>query len=277
MRTGSHSRGILCLCASAGLLLVACNDPNEGGTAVSAVESDLQTCERPEVICHIPGKDRMKATEILVAPAAVEAHLRHGDSRGRCPFCTRRRDGISCNDGNLCTHDDRCESGTCVGGAVECAAPGPCQAASCDSATGACTLTNVPDGTGCDDGVVCTVGDQCLNGMCAGTTPGKVVGPSTTTVTCPAEATAVDGIVTPTCAFPVSFASNNIFTGPVSLISHLDRDFANFDVNATPIGDGTIQVDCVYRNADGLQIGGITTFVAATSCTATADAFICAH
>jgi hypothetical protein len=99
------------------------------------------------------------------------------------------------------------------------------------------------------------------------------VGP-TTIVTCPADATAIAGVVTPTCAFPYSLAPNNVFTGPVRLVSHLDRDFAAFDVN--PIGDGRVQLMCDYANADGLGIGGIYEFIVASSCTATSAAsFTC--
>jgi hypothetical protein len=96
----------------------------------------------------------------------------------------------------------------------------------------------------------------------------------TATVTCPADATAVAGVVTPTCEFSHSLAPNNVFTGPVTLVSHLDRDFAAFDVN--PIGDGRIQLMCDYANADGLGIGGIYRFIVASSCTATSAAsFTC--
>ena len=95
-----------------------------------------------------------------------------------------------------------------------------------------------------------------------------------TTVTCPIDATAVAGVVTPTCDFPYSFVPNNVFTGPVTLVSHLDRDFAGFDVN--PIGDGRIQLMCDYANADGLGIGGIYQYIVASSCTATSAAgFTC--
>jgi hypothetical protein len=95
-----------------------------------------------------------------------------------------------------------------------------------------------------------------------------------TTVTCPIDATAVAGVVTPTCEFSHSLAPNNVFTGPVMLVSHLDRDFAAFDVN--PIGDGRIQLMCDYADADGLGIGGIYRFIVASSCAATSAAsFTC--
>jgi hypothetical protein len=97
---------------------------------------------------------------------------------------------------------------------------------------------------------------------------------ATTIVTCPATAMAVDGIVTPTCDFPYSFAPNNVFTGPVTVVSHLDRDFAQFDVSQ--VANGRFQLMCDYANADGLGIGGIYRFMNASSCTATSAAdFTC--
>lgn len=52
-------------------------------------------------------------------------------------------DGASCEDGNLCTAGEKCQSGTCVGG----------QAAN--------------EGVACDDANGCTGGTTCSNGVCA--------------------------------------------------------------------------------------------------------------
>jgi hypothetical protein len=93
---------------------------------------------------------------------------------------------IACDDGNACTKNDVCASGTCVGTAYACA-PSSCQASSaCDGAggctavnksvgsscpddgnpctmdvcdgSGACTHTSAPDGTGCGSGLLCRTG-----------------------------------------------------------------------------------------------------------------------
>ena len=46
----------------------------------------------------------------------------------------------------------------------------PCQASSCDPATGKCALTPSPDGSACDDGLLCSLADACLSGACQGGT-----------------------------------------------------------------------------------------------------------
>jgi hypothetical protein len=39
----------------------------------------------------------------------------------------------------------------------------------CNPATGTCMPTPTPDGTTCDDGLLCTENDVCLSGTCTGT------------------------------------------------------------------------------------------------------------
>lgn len=82
-------------------------------------------------------------------------------------------DGIACNDGDLCTQTDACSGGVCVGSnPVVCAASDACHVAgSCFALTGLCSDPAAANGVTCDDGDLCTVGDVCLNGGCAGGTP----------------------------------------------------------------------------------------------------------
>lgn len=62
-------------------------------------------------------------------------------------------DGAACSDGDSCTAD-QCLAGVCVGAVL-------------------------PNGTACDDGNPCTVGDQCQSGVCMGANaPSGVVCPS---------------------------------------------------------------------------------------------------
>ncbi|HEY3444851.1 MAG TPA: trypsin-like serine protease [Myxococcales bacterium] len=77
----------------------------------------------------------------------------------------------TCDDGNKCTTDDKCQVGRCSGTAVSCPPPDSCHYyASCNPATGACgEYPKRPDGTPCDDGDECTVGDRCTTGVCGGT------------------------------------------------------------------------------------------------------------
>jgi hypothetical protein len=132
------------------------------------------------------------------------------------------------------------------------------------------------DGIACDDSDRCTAQSSCSGGTCLGATPNETLTAHQLTLACPTTETAVNGMVNHTCDFPDTLAPNNIYTGNVVLVSHLDRIFANSDIN--PLGDGRIQLMCFYKNADGTGVGSISRLVVATSCTATSDAgFTCAR
>ncbi|HEU5076585.1 MAG TPA: MYXO-CTERM sorting domain-containing protein [Polyangiaceae bacterium] len=71
-----------------------------------------------------------------------------------------------CADGNLCTVDDRCQAGQCVGDPVECPAANECTAnGQCDDESGLCSLLLVEDGTECGNG------GECDTGQCVGEDP----------------------------------------------------------------------------------------------------------
>jgi MYXO-CTERM domain-containing protein len=82
-------------------------------------------------------------------------------------------DGIPCNDNNVCTATDVCQTGTCVGsGTVTCAAMDSCHTAgTCNVTTGMCTNPVKPDGSTCSDGNLCTKTDTCTAGACTGKNP----------------------------------------------------------------------------------------------------------
>jgi hypothetical protein len=46
-----------------------------------------------------------------------------------------------------------------------------CRRNECETATGICRMVNLPDGTGCNDQNGCTLGDQCVAGVCTAGTP----------------------------------------------------------------------------------------------------------
>ncbi|MBM4396514.1 MAG: hypothetical protein FJ087_12600 [Deltaproteobacteria bacterium] len=75
-------------------------------------------------------------------------------------------DGTPCQDGNACTDNDRCASGTCLGGTAKVCDDGKvCTANTCDPATG-CVFAPLTGGE-CDDGDACTRPDTCQAGVCA--------------------------------------------------------------------------------------------------------------
>lgn len=78
--------------------------------------------------------------------------------------------GTACTDGNLCTHTDRCQGGSCIGSdPVTCVAADQCHSAgTCNLTTGACSNPFKANGTACNDGSACSTGDTCANGQCIG-------------------------------------------------------------------------------------------------------------
>jgi len=77
------------------------------------------------------------------------------------------RTGKSCDDGDLCTVEDRCILGVCRGTPARCDDGDPCTVDSCDPAAG-CRAAVTP-GIPCDDGDPCTVDDACPDdGSCTG-------------------------------------------------------------------------------------------------------------
>ena len=99
-------------------------------------------------------------------------------------------DGTTCNDGDVGTANDMCQTGVCQGTdrcqGVTCPASATCQTSNgCARETGTCSFSNVVDGTSCDDGFVDTVNDLCSSGACVGTDPcsGVTCNPSSGCVT----------------------------------------------------------------------------------------------
>ena len=84
-----------------------------------------------------------------------------------------RADGSTCEDGLFCTASDQCAGGVCnAGPARDCSVAGDqCNDGICDDTLNQCVTQPRTDGTTCDDGLYCTISDQCAGGVCAGTLP----------------------------------------------------------------------------------------------------------
>ncbi len=91
--------------------------------------------------------------------------------------------GTQCNDGVTCTADT-CSNGacsapisggscyinsTCYSDGDTAGATGNNQCIECNAGSSQVTWTQVPGGSSCNDGNACTTGDNCQNGICAGT------------------------------------------------------------------------------------------------------------
>ena len=80
-------------------------------------------------------------------------------------------DDAPCSDGSVCTTDDTCQAGLCVGNSgVDCDDGDPCTVDSCDDG-GGCVHVDAADGSSCDDGDACTQTDACVGGACTGANP----------------------------------------------------------------------------------------------------------
>jgi hypothetical protein len=80
-------------------------------------------------------------------------------------------DGTPCDDDLFCTEGDVCADGECGGALRDCADEATsCQVpVRCDEQLDSCVMTNAGFGTPCDDGLFCTVTDQCDSfGTCSG-------------------------------------------------------------------------------------------------------------
>jgi len=87
-------------------------------------------------------------------------------------FCVQCRHdnlplGTPCDDGDLCTENDVCQNGNCVGTPKDCDDGNACTDDSCNPLTGECEHTN--NTALCDDGDPCTENDVCQDGSCVGT------------------------------------------------------------------------------------------------------------
>lgn len=71
---------------------------------------------------------------------------------------------VECDDMDPCT-TDTCPAGSCVFTPMVCDDMNECTTDACSG--GSCMFTNVAAGTGCEDGMFCTVGDMCdASGTC---------------------------------------------------------------------------------------------------------------
>jgi hypothetical protein len=78
-------------------------------------------------------------------------------------------EGAACVGADLCSLEASCKSGLCVGTKTKncTVAPDQChEEGYCIPTTGLCMYPNSKEHKGCDDGDLCTTGDQCISGAC---------------------------------------------------------------------------------------------------------------
>ncbi len=99
--------------------------------------------------------------------------------------CVHTPNMAPCDDGDLCTLGDACQTGVCVPGiAPDCSDGNVCTSDACEPAVG---CIHQPIAGVCDDGDACTVGDRCDEGVCSGSGPDCEDGDPCTATTCDAQ------------------------------------------------------------------------------------------
>lgn len=114
---------------------------------------------------------------------------------------TSLENGLGCDDNNLCTIDDTCWNGMCVGLTKNCSSfDDQCSQGICEVSTGLCRGAPINDFQPCTDDLYCTVGDQCRNGICVpGTTDPCLNGASCEEATDDFSCTCLSGFTGKTC------------------------------------------------------------------------------
>lgn len=160
-----------------------CNDglDNDGDTFVDCVDGDCNTRACTDGLSCTAGEVCSGAVcgggAALTCTTPPTCFLPTGTCTEPDAGCTYTPNpGTSCTDGLRCTRVDVClGDGGCAGLPVTCTqSTDVCRApvGSCVEADGGCSFANLPNGSPCDDGNVCTRSDSCQSGSCQ---PGALV------------------------------------------------------------------------------------------------------
>ena len=87
------------------------------------------------------------------------------DSCDQVKGCGFVANAALCDDGNLCTENDKCADAGCAGSVVKCDDKNGCTTDSCVPDVG-CVYSNTT--AACDDGNACSTADTCKSGQCQG-------------------------------------------------------------------------------------------------------------
>ncbi len=135
-------------------------------------------------------------------------------------------DLVPCNDGSVCTTDDRCNGGVCAGTSITCDDGNICTNDYCNPSTGCATSAknNIP----CDDKDPCTVSDRCTSKVCRGTDMLCATPPA------PACSPGLDAVVT--------------WTSPGTCVGGT----CEYDSTSEPCRDGCANAECLYDPCYGI-------------------------
>ncbi len=122
-----------------------------GGSPVVCNDSDLCTND-----ACVPATGQCSYTAVT----CNDSNTCTDDSCNAATGCVfTANDNNTCDDASVCTTDDHCSAGQCVGTQPNCDDGNGCTNDSCNPTSGACVHTNAPNA--CDDGNACTTNDVC--------------------------------------------------------------------------------------------------------------------
>lgn len=163
-------------------------DPTTGACTLRAFPEGTP-CEDGD-LCTAAGRCNLSGGELTCQDQVIDAV----DDEDLCDVCVGMNEGDACDDGNACTEESSCvRRGSllvCLGAQRSCERDSfegelnRCQRAMCDPLTGECSIAqDMPVGSRCNDGLLCTRQDRCtISGdvlTCTG------IDQQADTVTCP--------------------------------------------------------------------------------------------
>ncbi len=166
---------------------VAVDVGEDTDTASDVIEGDEQI--EPDVSADVPdtaadvGEDTEEDTDEDVEPSCADdqcdidgACFDSGDVNpdNPCELCLvvvstdgwSYQDDVACDDGDLCTGEDTCFEGTCMGTFFVCDDGNACTDDVCDADTGECSSAPIPEDGLCFDDDPCSLNDTCTDGVC---------------------------------------------------------------------------------------------------------------
>ena len=125
-------------------------------------EVGARRCAPDNVCCETDGCALTDPSVVCASYADTCNAAACNEAAGVCFADPEPKEGVGCNDGALCTHDDQCQGGVCQGQPVTCSNDaGTCGARRACNGTAQCTVTYPDTLTACDsDDLACT-DDHC--------------------------------------------------------------------------------------------------------------------
>jgi len=155
-----------------------CGEANEWGNCAGkrlCAKEGLQPCDAPipsEEICNGIDDDCDGQVDGALCDDGSPCTEDSCEGEEGCKHVAAP-DGAECIDGDLCTLQDQCADGLCVGAPVECMDDNPCTSEECDPTTGDCVFPPDTEANGavCGAEDKCMSGGLCVDGACVGSEP----------------------------------------------------------------------------------------------------------